>query len=350
MLIGFDIEAAKKRADPSDQPAQETMRGTRQIIRNPSTDQRKIRNAQRRQQHDAKTSHEARIQTHPEMADGHSVNVTRDDAADHGVVEVSDIKPGQTPREPTGPFFHRPRPDSKTRGHSLSHGCQFCSGYGTDASGARECPACGGSGAQYSASKTATETASNADRLNAGDKVRGPNGQIINVQQVRLHPTNQSKVIVVTDQGAIEANRTDPFTRVEQNAMQQEIPTDQGTFGGGGGNSNTLPGGSIMDRAKNQGQGHQTGNQGGGMTCPIDGSPMQLHNGAGGSTYVCPRDGFTQQAGGIGGASDPTQLYTRAPGGPGPSQGADRPYGQGSIASIHGSAIAQRARQVLKEI
>jgi hypothetical protein len=148
--------------------------------------------------------------------------------------------------------------------------------------------------------RTATEIPSSADKLRPGDVIRGPNNTTVTVKQVRLHKADSSKVLVDTESGTLVVPRSQAFTLVPVNNRQRELP-DQGPVAGAPTTDLPMGGKGQQDPS----QGHQ------GDQCPVCGARMQLRRASGNALYVCPRDGYSVQANGIGAATDPDLLPQR---------------------------------------
>lgn len=137
--------------------------------------------------------------------------------------------------------------------------------------------------------KTATEISADAWRLNPGDKVRGPNGQLLTIKDVKPHKTDQSKCVITLDGGgAMVEDRGANFTIVRGNGRQMSLPENPGLPGG---NFNYLPGGAAVE-------GIDPGSVGGSQTCPNCHGSMRQQQGV----LTCTQCGFQTFPGGASGA------------------------------------------------
>lgn len=127
MQIGFEFEAAQsKKRTTEDEPTRETMRGSRKITSNPSTDQKKVRRAMNRGKKAELEQHEAGVRDLVNRA-GNGLR-----GLDNRVLGQPG---GQQPPMQPGSAGHTPSPAV----------CNSCNGTGQGFYGER-CSRCGGTG------------------------------------------------------------------------------------------------------------------------------------------------------------------------------------------------------------
>ena len=134
----------------------------------------------------------------------------------------------------------------------------------------------------------ATVVHTDADKLQPGDAILGPTGQVVRVKRVRNHETNNKHVYVDTDAGTSLVERRHQFQRSPHNTVQQEIPG----FGIPGANTNTVPFGRSPGK---EGPGNAVSQS---APCPNCGAPGSMVRRGG--TYVCSRCGYHEQTGPLG--------------------------------------------------
>lgn len=196
------------------------------------------------------------------------------------------------------------------------------------------------------AAKTATVLNTQVERLNKGDQIRTPTGQVAEVtSKPRPHETDSGKVYIDTDMGTTLADRGTDFQVVPRNSQQQELPDVGNVAGGnfaqlpGSGNTPGGPGTSKLPGA-NQAMSH--------AACPNCGNTgtLSLH----GNQFVCSVCGFQIAAGGSPGGL----TFTNWPSGvmpprkkPGEVPKAHVWASRNATLRDEGNVIARRARQVL---
>lgn len=195
------------------------------------------------------------------------------------------------------------------------------------------------------ASKTATVLNTQIERLNPGDQVRTPTGQVAEVKKVRPHETDSTMIYLDTDMGTSVVKRGTDFQVIPRNSQQQELP-DVGNVMGG--NFPDLPGAGRTPGGP--GAGHMPGGNPAAshMACPNCGNTgtLSLH----GNQFVCSVCGFQIAAGGSPGGL----TFTNWPSGvsgprkkPGEVPKAHVWASRYSTVRDEGNVIARRARQVL---
>lgn len=195
------------------------------------------------------------------------------------------------------------------------------------------------------ASKTATVLNTQIERLNPGDQVRTPTGQVAEVKKVRPHETDSTMIYLDTDMGTSVVKRGTDFQVIPRNSQQQELP-DVGNVMGG--NFPDLPGAGRTPGGP--GAGHMPGGNPASshMACPNCGNTgtLSLH----GNQFVCSVCGFQIAAGGSPGGL----TFTNWPSGvsgprkkPGEVPKAHVWASRYSTVRDEGNVIARRARQVL---
>lgn len=301
MEIGFEFVAAKPKGlrAATDEPVQVPMR-PREVTKNPSTDQKRVRRQMARQQRtaaeqraDLAMAHHLRHDhgsfVHDESAD--AVHELHDRAHERPGVYHDHYENQQRTAAEKGELFrhenhacpvcHKECPFVSEHGDVLVYNCT--------AHGAFNVPRRGGSKEVHANRVTATQYESTADRLNPGDNIRLPHGNTVKVRQVRKHETSGQHVYLDTDQGTSVVRRNDPYVIVPANYSQQELPG----YGTPGGTEDNLPG-----QSSGASWGGQNFEQSKSAKCPMCGTLMSRQ----GSNFVCPRDGFSQGSGGAGGS------------------------------------------------
>lgn len=258
MDIGLDTTAAKPKGlrASDDQPSTVPMRPREVVQKNPTTDQKRVRRQMARQQRTAAGDGDVVTQVGKEWR-----------------ALCSSCPPGNK-------WFTAKRTEDEARRALAMHNQRKHS--------------------KQAALHLATEIPSSADKLRPGDVIRGPNNSTVTVKQVRNHKADSSKVLVDTEAGTLVVPRTQNFTLVPVNNRQREVP-DQGPVAGSPVGDLPMGGRGQQDPS----QGHQ------GDSCPVCGARMQLRRANGSALYVCPRDGYSVQANGIGAATDPDLLPQR---------------------------------------
>lgn len=199
---------------------------------------------------------------------------------------------------------------------------------------------------EHLASKIGTVLNTQVERLNKGDQIRTPTGQVAEVtSRPRPHETDSGKVYIDTDMGTTLVDRGTDFQVVPRNSQQQELP-DVGNVAGG--NTAQLPGagstpggpGTSKLPGANQAISH--------AACPNCGNTgtLSLH----GNQFVCSVCGFQIAAGGSPGGL----TFTNWPSGvmpprkkPGQVPKAHVWASRNATLRDEGNVIARRARQVL---
>lgn len=193
---------------------------------------------------------------------------------------------------------------------------------------------------------TATVLNTQVERLNKGDQVRTPTGQVAEITgRPRPHETDSGKVYLDTDMGTTLVSRGTDFQVVPRNSQQQELP-DIGNFAGG--NAGELPGAGRTPGGP--GTAHMPGSNPAvsHAACPNCGNTGTLS--LKGSQFVCSVCGFQIAAGGSPGGL----TFTNWPSGvmpprkkPGEVPKAHVWASRNATLRDEGNVIARRARQVL---